>query len=273
MLLSAACFTANILLIRALGQLESVNVWLISCTRFAGGLALVALLYRANFSPRRLFTNRGLAERGFVGALGVYGSYLTIVKIGAGRSTFIISTYVGFAGLMAAWVLREKIRAALVWGGVATLAGLALLTDAFAAGAQIGGYDVMAVAVALGSAYVVVTIRQLHAAGETTANIFGAQCVYGLLLCGGPALLHPQNLSAAAWGVMLIASVCSAVGQIAMTRGFRDLPVAEGSLIQLLAPVGVALGGALFFHEHFSPREIAGAALILAGAAFTVLRR
>ena len=38
MLLSTAAFTANVLLIRALGQVQSVNVWLIYCTRFVVGL-------------------------------------------------------------------------------------------------------------------------------------------------------------------------------------------------------------------------------------------
>ena len=37
--------------------------------------------------------------------------------------------------------------------------------------------------------------------------------------------------------------------------------------------VAVAVGSAVFFHEHFALHEIAGAALILAGTAFTALRR
>lgn len=37
MLLSAACFTANVLLVRALGTMEAANIWLVSCTRFVVG--------------------------------------------------------------------------------------------------------------------------------------------------------------------------------------------------------------------------------------------
>ena len=157
-------------------------------------------------------------------------------------------------------------------GGTAALAGLALLTNPFGVGAHSNPYDLVAVLVAFGSAYVIVTIRQLHAT-EHTATIFAAQCVYGLLICGLPAALHPEPVSAVAWGVMLLASVCAGAGQIMMTRAFRNMPVAEGALLQMLVPLGIAAGGMAFFHEHFSPRELAGAALILAGTILPALQR
>ena len=259
MLFSTVAFTANVLLIRALGQVQSVNVWLISCSRFVIGLALVATFYRREFQPLRLFRNPKLAGRGIAGGLGVFGLYLTVMHLGAGRATFINNTYVIFGALLAVAMLGERFRPALATGGVAALAGLALLTNAFGTGAHANLYDAIAVLGAFCSAYVVVTIRQLHAT-EHTSTIFAAQCVYGLLLCGVPAALHPEPVAAAA-------------GQIAMTRAFRDLPVAEGSLLQMFVPLGIALGGAGFFHERFAPHELIGAALILAGTAFTALRR
>jgi drug/metabolite transporter (DMT)-like permease len=41
----------------------------------------------------------------------------------------------------------------------------------------------------------------------------------------------------------------------------------------MVVPLGIAAGGALFFAERFSPVELAGAALILAGSAFPAVRR
>jgi len=58
-----------------------------------------------------------------------------------------------------------------------------------------------------------------------------------------------------------------------MTRAFRDLPAGEGSLRQMLVPVGVALGGRLFFAEKFSAAELVDAALILASTVVTAIRR
>ncbi|HYD84246.1 MAG TPA: DMT family transporter, partial [Opitutus sp.] len=247
-------------------------VWLISSTRFAVGLVLIALVYRRECEPSHLFRNARLASRGLIGGLGVYGYYVTVVHLGAGRATFINNTYVIFGALLAVWLLRERFSLAIAAGSAAALTGLALLTNAFAAGSQTSAYDLLAIAVALGSAFIVVTIRQLHAT-EHTSTIFAAQCVYGLLICGIPSMLHPAPVPALAWIIMLLAGLLAAAGQLAMTRAFRDLPVGEGSLLQMLVPIGIACGGFLFFDERFARHELIGAALILAGTTFTSLRR
>lgn len=274
MLVSAASFTANVLLVRALGQVETVNVWLVSCVRFLSGLAVIFAVYRREFAFTHLFRNPKLIGRGAVGGIGVYAFYLTVVHLGAGRATFISNTYVIFGALMAVWALGERFTAALAVGAVATIAGLGLLTNPFASGASASLYDGLAVLTSLASAYIVVTIRQLHAT-EHTSTIFGAQCVYGLIICAIPALLPLREISVSplGWGLMTLAGLFAAIGQIAMTRGFRELPVAEGSLLQMLVPLGIAVGGMVFFHEHFTSHELIGAGLILGGTAYTAWRR
>ncbi|HEX2854883.1 MAG TPA: DMT family transporter [Opitutaceae bacterium] len=272
MVASTVFFTANVLLTRVLGQGQRVDVWLICCARFAIGLALIGVFYRRDVQPRHLFRNRKLAERGLVGSLGVYGFYLTVVHLGAGRATFINTTYVGIGALLAVWILGERFRIAVAAGSVVALAGLALLTNAFGTNAHASAYDLLAVVVAFGSAWVVITIRQLHAT-EHTSTIFAAQCVYGLLFCGIPAAWQWRPLTGGAWIMLLVASVAAGAGQLAMTRAFRDLPVAEGSLLQMLVPLGTGIGGMVFFGEHFTSLELAGAGLILAGTVGTALRR
>lgn len=271
MLLSAASFTANVLLVRALGELGKTNVWLIACSRGLVGLVMICAAYWRDFQPTHLWSRRKVIERGVVGGIGVYITYLTVVKIGAGRAIFIGNTYVIWGALLAAWMLKEKLKPAVLIGGVAALAGIGLLTNVFATDTHPGVYDYLAVAGALMSAWVVVTIRQLHAT-EHTSTIFAAQCAYALLICGGPAVVTYAPLPAAAWGVLLLVGLTAGTGQLSMTRAFRDLPVAEGSLIQMLVPLGTALGGMLFFHEHFALHELIGAALILGGTAFTAVR-
>lgn len=274
MLLSAVCFTANALIIRALGAVQAVDVWLLTCVRFVVGLGLILVTFRIGpeaFQPRHLFRHRRLILRGLLGGAGVYCYYLTVVHLGAGRATFINNTYVALGAVFAVILLHEPLRASLAVGGVMALGGLALLTNVFGTGAGIGWYDGLAILSAVASAYIVVTIRQLHAEGEHTSTIFAAQCVYGLLLCGGPAIAHWAPVSAPAWGLMLVGALCAGVGQICMTRAFRDLPVGEGSLLQMLVPLGIAVGGVVFFREHFLPHEIIGAILILAGSVLPAL--
>lgn len=271
MLASTACFTANVLIIRALGTVESVDVWTISLVRFLAGIGLLLAAYRRETQFRRVFCRPQLVLRGLVGGIAVCGYYLTILHLGAGLATFIGNTYVILAALMAVGMLGERLRTPLVLGGVAALGGLALLTDAFGSGRHSVLYEAVAVLTAFASAYVVITIRQLHAT-ENSATIFSAQCVYGLLVCIVPVLIHPPAPSRTAWALMGIAGLCVAGGQLFMTRAYRDLSVAEGTLLQMLVPVGVALGGRFLFHEHFSARELTGGLLILVGTGVTAFR-
>ena len=271
MLGSTACFIANVLLIRALAGVENVSVWVVASARFATGLVIVCTLYRREFQPRHLFTHRKLIERGVLGGLGTLVFYHTVAKLGAGRATFINNTYVIWAGLLAVWLLRERLRPALLGGAVATLAGLALLTHPFAGDARAGFCDALALLNSVGAAWIVVTIRQLHAR-EHSSTIFASQCVFGLLLCSGPAVAGLSAITPVAWILVVLASVCAGGGQLLMTRAFRDLPVAEGSILQMLVPLGIALGGVVFFQERFTAVELAGVVLILAGALASSVR-
>lgn len=273
MLASAAFFTVNVLLIRGIAEVQEVNIWLVSAMRFLVGIAVLVAVYAREVRFQRVFQKPKLIGRGLVGGLGVYVYYLTVVHLGAGRATFINNTYIIFGALFAAWILREHFGRGLAFGSVAALAGLALLTNAFAPLSHTSVYDLLAIGGAFASAYVVITIRQLHAAGEHTATIFAAQCTYGLLICGGPAALHLGSVSIVAWALMIASGVCAGFGQLSMTRAFRDLSVAEGSILQILVPLGIACGGFVFFHEHFAPHELVGAALILGGTALTMLWR
>lgn len=132
MLVSALCFTANALIIRALGTVQAVDVWLLACIRFAIGLGLIRTFYRFGpdaFQPRHLYRHRRLISRGIVGSLLVYGYYLTIVHLGAGRATFINNTYVILGALLAVLMLGERFRPVIGGGGVVALTGLALITN------------------------------------------------------------------------------------------------------------------------------------------------
>jgi len=99
---------------------------------------MITAVYWREFQPGHLHRSRKLIERGLVGGIGVYLTYLTVVKIGAGRATFIGNTYVIWGALLAAWMLREKLHAAVIVGGVAALAGIGLLTNVFSTNAHPG---------------------------------------------------------------------------------------------------------------------------------------
>jgi drug/metabolite transporter (DMT)-like permease len=275
MIAATGFFTANVLLVRKVGEFLGHDVALMASVRFLIGLGVIGCFYRRQFQPGHLWRRRKLVERGIAGGLGVFLSYVAVVHLGAGLATFINSTYIFWAAFMAAWLFRERHRAITIAGSTAALVGIGLLTGIATSGVAPNAYDLCAIAGALSSAYVAVAIRQLHAT-EHTATIFGAQCVYGLILFGPFAverLPHLGSLPPSILGLLLLAGVCAGLGQIAQTSGYRDLPVAEGSLLQMLGPLSTAVGGFACFGERLSGWQWAGGALILAGSASSAWRR
>jgi drug/metabolite transporter (DMT)-like permease len=145
------------------------------------------------------------------------------------------------------------------------------LTGAIFGILRVGVYDLVALAAALASAWVVVAIRQLHREGVSTATIFASQCVYGILL-SAPFLIATPSLPGPWTFVGLIAAgVCAGAGQLAMTAAYRHLAVAEGALIQTLVPLGIAAGGVLFFGERLGWIDGIGGLLIVAGSLVPML--
>ncbi|MEI6861904.1 MAG: DMT family transporter [Verrucomicrobiota bacterium] len=272
MLLSAASYIANVLIIRALGR-AGTDVWIISGLRFAAGLALCFLFYHRTLDLPALFTKPRLMFRGLIGGASTYGFYLTIVRLGAGRAVFLNNTYVILSALLAVLLLAEPFRRPLVLGAGTALLGLGLLTGAIFGLLRLGLYDGVALLVALASAWVVVAIRQLHREGVGTATIFASQCVYGLLLCVPFVLLnHPVLPGPGGCVGLMVAGLCAGAGQLAMTAAYRHLPVAEGALIQTLVPLGIAGGGLLFFGEQLGRTDLVGGLLIVAGSVVPMLR-
>lgn len=270
MLLSAVCFVANVLLIRAIGRAGTDGV-VITALRFATGLALCLAFYRHELDGVALFRKPRLILRGLLGGAATYGFYLTVIHLGAGRATFLNNLYVVFSALLAVWVLRERFRPALAVGAGAALLGLGLLTGALSGLSRVGPYDGIALLGALTAAWIVVTIRQLHQEGVSTATIFASQCVHGLLLCA-PLLVMarawPDPLAAAG---LVLGGVFAGVGQLTMTRAYRHLPVAEGALLQTIVPLGIAAGGVAFFGEHLGWADLLGGLLIVGGSVLPML--
>lgn len=265
MLLAAACFVANVLIIRALGR-AGADVWVISALRFAAGFGLCLGFHRRTLDVVALATKPRLVLRGLVGGAATYGFYMTVVHLGAGRATFLNNSYVIFSALLAVGMLGEAFRRPLALGAVAAFAGLGLLTGAIFGVVRIGPYDAVALVCALASAWIVVAIRQLHQEGVATATIFASQCVYGLLLCAPFLVLNATWPEPAVCAGLVLGGCCAGAGQLAMTSAYRHLAVAEGALIQTLVPLGIAAGGMLFFGERLGWIELAGGFLIVAGS-------
>lgn len=264
MLFSALFFVSNVLVVRWTGTRFSVSPWLLASGRFAVGLGLVFLpvMPGGRADLRSLVHNRLVLTRGLVGGIAVALYYWTIPSLGAGRATFINNTYILWGALLAAVFLREHLQRRMAIALLVGLVGVALLTGVSPAGWGFSGPDALAIAAAVGSAVVVVVIRQLRDT-ETLATIFGSQCAWGLAFTAAPCAIHGRMPEAIAFLLIVGSGLLAGAGQLCMTAGYRWLPVAEGSLLQMTVPVGIAIGGVALFGERYSMSELAGALLIV----------
>src|SRR5690606_11241865 len=121
---------------------------------------------------------------------------------------------------------KEALRPAqLGWMGLSML-GLALITGVWQGGGSLSFYDGLAVVGALAAGGVVVTIRRLHQS-ESTGTIYSAQCFYGLLFVTAPVAMDAPAFSGMAFAILVAVSALVSLGQLTMTRAYRDMSVAQ----------------------------------------------
>ncbi len=272
MIFSLVFFTGNSLLIKHMATDRHIDPWLIVSFRFGVGLFFTAAIFlpAGTLSVRRSFMSWLLASRGVMGAFATAAYYFSIGPLGAGKSTLIGNTWCVWSAIMATVVLKEHLSFSKLLGILIAVGGLMLLMDLSPAALAVNGkWEAVSLGGAVVAAAVVVVVRQLTKT-ETSPTIFASQCIYGLLLCVPMALCQAIHLTALDIGLLCLAGLCAAVGQLSMTEGFRFLTIAAGGAFQLTLPLVIALGGVLLFNETFSLPQMLGAGLILLGSFQTI---
>jgi drug/metabolite transporter (DMT)-like permease len=267
MVVSVLCFTVNALLLKYLSSNAQISPWVSMAFRAIVGLTIIWVLFgrsgTVNF--RRAATGKMLVIRGMFGVCGTAAYYFTIDPLGPGKATLISNTYVVMSAILAVWILKEQLTAAKLVGNVIAFIGLVMLIGISPQDLSVvTGYELLALFGALMAAATVIVIRQLTLT-ESSATIYASQCVFVLLGSLIPAITNWYAISAFEFGLLLVASSCASIGQLAMTDGFRHLTIAVGGAFQILVPVFIALGGVIFFTESFTAIQIIGGSLILAG--------
>jgi drug/metabolite transporter (DMT)-like permease len=274
MLCSVLLFSINVLIIRGLALYAPVvDGWLATFFRGGIGLIVVTLLYaRRGLEWRNLLGRPLVLARGALGAVGIVAYYVTVVELGAARATVLNLTYPMFAAIIAAVWLREYLGArAIIWLTVGFGGLLVFLSEeSFKVG--VSKFDLLALVGALAAGYVVVVIRQLRHS-EHPSTIYASQCVFSLLVAMLPSSSAAIRLGWLPLLVLIVAGIIVSFGQLFMTEAYREIPVSQGSAIQMLMPIVTAAGGFLIFGERFSLLELGGAAVTLVATWQIVQRR
>lgn len=255
--------------------ISSVNIYQMTFTRFAIGLLILCMLALTGRIKFRFTNWRLLFMRGLFGGLGVFITYIAIVKIGVSKGMVIIFSYPVFASLFGAYFLKERLR----WTNFVALGGaiiglylLVTRMNGLEGFFQIGFYEFIALIGSVLCGITVVIIRKLHET-ETSYEIFFAQCAVGAVLLIAPASMGDFTIGQFEIIILLSIGILAAIGQLSMTQGFRYLPVKIAALLSMSELIFNYTAGIFIFDESLTIRAIIGSALIFVACLTVLLSR
>lgn len=246
-------------------------------------LMLAALRFLFSAFPALLFVKRPeapmrrVAAYGLLLGVGEFGFLFTAIKLGApaGLSSILLQAQAFFTALLAAALLKERLRAHNVAGMIVAGAGLAVF--AFASGAAAGGLPLplllMILLAALGWAAANIATRTMPKTGALSlmvwSSLFSPLPLAALSLAfeGPRAVLAAfERIGPLTLGALAYLVICSTLVGYGM---WNHLILRHGAgriaPFSLMVPVFGIASAALVLGERFEPLDVAGAALILAG--------
>jgi len=230
---------------------------------------VVALSFWLRDSLR--FVNRPwLVSRGLFGAAAASIFFYSITQIGIAKATIFTYTYPIWAGLLAPFLLKERIKIG-VWAAVSVaFGGLYLIIVPSEGLGEISWMDLLALSGGLLSGWAVLSIKKLHETDTSRAILF-SQCFFGLIIVEAPALPQGYSFTPIVWGTLLAIGLLATIAQLQMTHAYKFIGATEGSLLCMLTPVINVLLGMIFFHEPVTLRALFGCVIVLASCTYAAV--
>ena len=243
---------------------RSINTSIVTAARFVIGILVIGSLGLLRVIEIKPVNRLWLIGRGLFGAASVYLMYFGIVKLGLGMGTILSYTYPVFAALLAPFIIREKLHLDVFAAVAVSFVGIWLVVNPLGGGAggHAGGFPVgvtqlLALLGGVLSAVAVVAIRKLQQT-DSPYVIYLAQCVFGILVIGYPTATSSFGFALPLWLILAGIGILATLAQLLMTRAYRDVPAAEGSLLAFLVPVINSVLGVIVFGERLQPTTMVG---------------
>ena len=250
--------------------LDGFTPWALGTARLAVAsvaLALVALVLRPAFPPRRLWGRVLLA--GLVGQALYQGFLMTgEVKVPAGTASILIATAPLFSVAAAGVLLKEPVRPALP-GMLVALLGVAFVGLSLGVGGGPAALIVLLAAACQGLYHVVVKplAEALGAFAATAWSLWAgaAMCLPLVPLTVKQASGAPMTALVA---VLVLGVVSSAIGYVSWSFALRHASVGQTTAALYLVPVVALFLGWVWLGERPTPLAIAGGVLAVVGVMF-----
>jgi drug/metabolite transporter (DMT)-like permease len=244
--------------------------------------ALGALILGAAAWGRGDFVRLSRADLPGLALLGAVGITLQQLLQVSGQASadasvavFLAATAPAFTVLLAAIILRERLRLWQVLGvGLATVGAVAVGTNGDVASVWRGqfgapGNFLVLLSAAVWAAFTILNKRMVH--NRPPALVTGAMFFFGWLFAL-PVFVAQKgwreipNLSPTGWAMALgIGAVCSAFAYLINSHALQHVPASRVAVIQNLEPISAVIGAALVLKETITLPMLMGGAAILIG--------
>lgn len=266
--------------------LFAIMAALLKLTSLEGVVAIEMLFYRAVFGLPivvlwvatsqgfgALRTRRPLAHlgRSALGLASILCTFQALILLPLADATTIGFTAPAFATILSWLVLRERVgRHRWLAVAIGFVGVLIVMRPGASAAVPLAGVA-FALAAALGTASVVITLRQLRHTEHVAAIVFwffvASALVSTLALPFVGHVPEPRTL-----GLLALAGIAGGLMQIALTASLQKAPVSVLSPLDYLQIVVTVALGWLFFAEVPTANTLAGAALIVASGLWIAWR-
>ena len=270
MISSAVVFSLMSVLVRIAAETQGVSAWKTAEFRFFISMVLVVALSFWLRDPLRFVNRPWLVSRGLFGGAAASIFFYSITQIGIAKATIFTYTYPIWAGLLAPFLLKDRIKIG-VWAAVSiAFGGLYLIIVPSAGLGAVSWMDLLALSGGLLSGWAILSIKKLHETDTSRAILF-SQCFFGLIIVEAPALPQGYSFTPIAWGTLIAIGLLATIAQLQMTHAYKFIDATEGSLLCMLTPVINVLLGMIFFHEPVTLRALSGCVIVLSSCTYAAV--
>jgi drug/metabolite transporter (DMT)-like permease len=270
MISSAIFFSLMSVLVRIAAETQGISSWKTAELRFFISMVLVVALSFWLRDPLRFVNRPWLISRGLFGGAAASIFFYSITQIGIAKATIFTYTYPIWAGLLAPFLLKDRIKIG-VWAAISiAFGGLYLIIVPSEGLGAISWMDLLALSGGLLSGWAILSIKKLHETDTSRAILF-SQCFFGLIIVEAPALPQGYSFTPIVWITLLAIGLLATIAQLQMTHAYKFIGATEGSLLCMLTPVINVLLGMVFFHEPVTLRALFGCAIVLSSCSYAAV--
>jgi drug/metabolite transporter (DMT)-like permease len=262
MLAAALLFTMLNLLIKLIGP--AYSIWHIGFYRFAGGVAMLLLVFGRHGNPYRGHNTRLLIIRGFTGSAAFLSVVTAIRLLPVSTALVIFYAYPAFSAVFSYLIYGERLSKGEIACIGMVIVGIGVLFDF-----RLGGNGFGQVMALCGSAFAGLTVTLIRSLRENNGPviIYLYFCTMGMLVTLPKFVMAPLlPATTVEWAMVLGIVLTSVTAQLLMNQGFFYCRGWEGGVFMSAEVIFTAIAGITFLGDPASWRFWTGGLLIIGSA-------